>query len=373
MKTMALDIAKLPEEARKALSQFPEFEPREFNDSGANAYVLIGRHRVLRKKVAIKIYFHEENEVDEEPAILSKISHPNVLKVYDARKVEKDCSYFLMPAADEGDLSNFLNKYHISTHLAHTLLCQLLSGISALHASPNNLVHRDLKPENLLVNNDNILIADFGSIRRVSDDTGKAPASKHSILFRPPEAFGDGAFFDYSSDVYQSGLIGYLLFGGQLSNDLLTYLNKKEISRVKCIEAKGDAFKTSCFIDGCLEKKIARLKLADLSSLPFYIHRRLALILKRSVCAYCSRYKTTSEFLSELMKIRGNLPDWIKDDEGFCLRNWNGNDYFLYKDRKQVRLKKKKTSSSGYRRVRSISEDSFENAYLVLKKELSLP
>lgn len=49
------------------------------------------------------------------------------------------------------------------------------------------------------------MIADFGLIRRVSDDTGKAPASKHSILFHPPKAFGDGAFFDYFSDVYQSG------------------------------------------------------------------------------------------------------------------------------------------------------------------------
>ena len=204
---MALDISSLPEQAQKALSQFTEFEPREFNDSGANAYVLIGRHRVLRKKVAIKIYFHEEGDVDQEPAIISKISHPNVLKIFDARKVERNCSYFLMPAADEGDLSIFLNKFPISTHVAHSMLCQLLSGISALHASPNNLVHRDLKPENLLVNNDNIIIADFGSIRRVSDDTGKAPASKHSILFRPPEAFGDDAFFDYSSDVYQAGLI----------------------------------------------------------------------------------------------------------------------------------------------------------------------
>lgn len=197
---MTLNISDLPSEAQKALDIFPEFEARKFNDSGANGYVLIGRHRVLRKKVAIKIYFHGKNDIDQEPTIVCSINHENIVKVYDARKVEDDCSFFLMDAANEGDLALFLSNYHISTHLSLSLLCQLLSGIAALHSEPNNLVHRDLKPENLLINNDTMLIADFGSIRKIDSATGKAPASQHSILYRPPEAFGTTPFFDYSSD-----------------------------------------------------------------------------------------------------------------------------------------------------------------------------
>jgi hypothetical protein len=57
---MAIDIESLPNEAKKALQQFNEFQLAEFNDSGANGYVMIGRHDVLRKDVAIKIYFHAE-------------------------------------------------------------------------------------------------------------------------------------------------------------------------------------------------------------------------------------------------------------------------------------------------------------------------
>jgi eukaryotic-like serine/threonine-protein kinase len=211
---MPCDTSDLPGEAQSALKQFPEFEIASFNDSGANGYVLIGRHTLLQKQVAIKIYFHGENDIDQEPAIIAKINHENVLKVYDARKVRKDCSYFMTPAASEGDLSNFLDTYFGSLPLSHKLLCQLLSGIADLHREPNLLVHRDLKPENLLVHDDTILIADFGSVRRIDEETGNAPASKHSILYRPPEAFGEEAFFNFSSDIYQAGMIGFLLFRG---------------------------------------------------------------------------------------------------------------------------------------------------------------
>ncbi len=45
---MALDLNTLPREARELLLKFPEFEPNYFNDSGANGYVLLGRHNVNR-------------------------------------------------------------------------------------------------------------------------------------------------------------------------------------------------------------------------------------------------------------------------------------------------------------------------------------
>lgn len=170
---MPIKIETLPEEAQKALEHFSEFQISEFNDSGANGYVMLGRHNVLRKDVAIKIYFHDENEIDQEPSIVASLNHENVLKVYDARKVEKYCSYYMMQAANDGDLYNFLHRYNLYLSLAHRLLCQLLSGLSTMHCDPNRLVHRDLKPENLLVHDDTIVIADFGSVRRISEENEK--------------------------------------------------------------------------------------------------------------------------------------------------------------------------------------------------------
>ncbi len=164
---MAVDINTLPDVAKKALQQFKEFQITDFNNSGANGYVMIGRHDVLCKDVAIKIYFHDKDEIDQEPAIIATLNHENVLKVFDARKVEEDCSFYMMQVANGGDLFKFLEKYHLSIILGHKLLCQLLSGLSALHCDEKKLVHRDLKPENLLIHNDSIVIADFGSVRQV--------------------------------------------------------------------------------------------------------------------------------------------------------------------------------------------------------------
>jgi hypothetical protein len=72
---------------------------------------MIGRNNLLKKDVAIKIYFHEENEIDQEPAIIASINHENVLKVYDTRKVEKFCSFCMMQAANDGDFFSFLGRY----------------------------------------------------------------------------------------------------------------------------------------------------------------------------------------------------------------------------------------------------------------------
>ena len=370
---MPFDTSTLPDEAIKALEQFKEFQIADFNDSGANGYVMIGRHNVLRKDVAIKIYFHDVNDIDQEPAIIAAINHENVLKVYDARKVEECCSFYMMQAANDGDLSNFLEKYNISTALSHKLLCQLLSGLSALHCEEKKLVHRDLKPENLLVHDDTIVIADFGSVRRVSDATGHAPASKHSILYRPSEAFGNDAFFDFSSDVYQAGLIGYMLFGGKLSNDLLSHLSPKGKKELEKVKLKGGDFEISVFIDSCIESKIKSNRLLDWNSLPFYVSQKVKRVLKAATVERAKRYTNVSEFLSELAKVKMDLPDWMTTEDGYILENWKGNDYLLVEENAKVVLKKKKNGSKSFRIDNSIKANNISQVYTDLKKKIGLP
>jgi serine/threonine protein kinase len=367
-----IHIAGLPKEAQQALGQFPEFVISSFNDSGANGFVMIGRHQVLNKDVAIKIYYHEKGQIDQEPALVSRVLHDNVLKVYDARKLDDTCSYYMMPVANEGDLAGFLEKYFISLHQAHKLLCQLLSGLSALHAPEIALVHRDLKPENLLIHDDVLSIADFGSVRRLGDD-GKAPASRHSILYRPAEAFGDNAFFDSSSDVYQAGMVGYLLFGGKLSNDLLEYLTEKDLSGLAKVRETGGQFEESRFVDSCLERLIKKNILLDWNSLPCYVPGSIVKILKKATKPHGQRYPSVSEFLAALARVKKNLPDWIDTTNGPMLCNWNKLDYLISKKNDIYCIKKGRTGGNALRNDNSFLSGEFLQVFENLKRKLCLP
>ena len=366
------NITDLPEEAQNALQQFPEFEAHEFNESGANGYVLIGHHRVLKRKIALKIYFHEDNAIDQEPAILARVSHENILKVYDARKLAGDCSFYMTPAADEGDLAKFLDKYSLSTSFSHTLLCQLLSGLSALHDPTIGIVHRDLKPENLLVHDNKLVIADFGSARKVNSATGVAPASKHSILFRPPEAFGINAFFDRTSDVYQAGLIGYLLFGGSLSNDLLRHLNQKQLRALGEIN-RNDDFAISQHIDGCIAERIRNQGLLDWSSIPCFVPTPLKRVLRKATKSHGDRYGSVSEFLAELARVRIGLPEWVQTSDGPKLENWNGNDFLLEEGGGVFRVKKKRHNSMSYRIDNTFTPGELDVVFGQLRSSIGLP
>lgn len=370
---MVLDLNALPHEARELLSRFPEFEPNHFNDTGANGYVLLGRHNVLQRDVALKIYFHEPNELDQEPALVAALNHENVMKVLDARNLRPDCSFFMTPFANYGDLGTYLKENHLSLPLAFRLLVQLLAGLSALHADPNRLLHRDLKPQNLLVHDDTILIADFGSVRHIANGSDSVPASKHSVLYRPPEAFGATGYFDFSSDCYQAGIIGYLLFGGRLSEDLLAHLRPADSRQLARLRYKNVPWHEECeFVDQCIRTRIERGTLLDWDSVPEFVPRRIVRALKRAT-ATKNRLGNASEFLAQLASPK-SLPDWIKENEETCtLRKWKGADYQLTEHNGKISVMKKRVGAARFMNDNALSGGTWVQTLERLSQRLDLP
>jgi len=368
-----LDPNDLPDEAQELLLKFPEFEPNHFNDSGANGYVLLGRHNVLQRDVALKIYFHAPNELDQEPALVAALNHANVMKVLDARNLRPDCSFFMTPFANYGDLSSYLGANPLSLPLALRLLVQLLAGLSALHADAIRLLHRDLKPQNLLVHDDTILIADFGSVRHIANGSDSVPASKHSVLYRPPEAFGNDGYFDFSSDCYQAGIIGYRLFGGSLSEDLVDHLKPLERRQLERLKYENVSSYEECeFVDQCIRDRIEKGKLLDWDSIPQFVPRRIVRALKRAT-AKDNRFKDVSEFLAQLTSPRP-LPDWIRINRSTCtLRRWKGMDYQLTEDGGQIAVMKRRAGAAKFMNDNALSGGSWTQALDRLSQKLGLP
>jgi eukaryotic-like serine/threonine-protein kinase len=298
---------------KECICNLSDVEIDAFSDSGSNGYVLFGSHTIFRSRVAIKFYCYGET-AHEEVCLIKQIFNDNLLKVWDAHAIKDGWAYFITDELHNGNLDATLQK-SISTNLAISITRGIVSGIGALHASPNYLLHRDIKPANILMTeNMDPVIADFGSIKRIPNNSTCVNGSKHSALYRPPESYEDDVYF-CSSDIYQAGLIMYQLLGGALPYDTMHYMNKKEMAKHATLT---NGFEKSKYEDEVIYLRAKTGKLIDVTSLPYYTDKRLISIIRKATHPrHELRYQNTADFLLALHKLR-TFTNWEKESE--CLR-----------------------------------------------------
>ena len=90
------------------------------------------------------------DQVHTERHILSKLSHPNIIKLYETFH-NKEKLYYVFEYADKGDLKEYLNIYGTPSYTySKFIIAEIVNGLEYLHQ--NDIVHRDLKPENIVIN-----------------------------------------------------------------------------------------------------------------------------------------------------------------------------------------------------------------------------
>lgn len=309
-----------------------------FSLKGGNGDIFFGMHNILKTRVALKVYYIDQDRfAHEEAKVLHSISHDNILKVLDAKEISKQYAYFLTPEINGGDLENLL-QHKISIKQALKIIQGILTGLSVLHHEKNRIVHRDLKPANILITKNTFIpmIADFGSIKSIPNTEESINASRGSDLYKPPEAFNNT--YSFNSDLYQVGIILYELLGGILPKSineilnvsLLKKYNKTENDFEKCqIEKKG------------IQNLICQNKLLNFNSLPIYVNDKIINIIKKATNKdFEKRYKSTSIFLNDLYNIDKSTADWsIIDDYYKAVLN-NGETFRIVSNSKKIKVEK---------------------------------
>lgn len=111
-------------------------------------------HKVTRnicavKKISkVKLNPKERQFLRNELLIISMISHPNVVEMFEYFETSK-WIYISMECVRGGELYHYLDQNELQEIDIAFIMKQLLEGVHYLHGC--GIIHRDIKPENILV------------------------------------------------------------------------------------------------------------------------------------------------------------------------------------------------------------------------------
>jgi eukaryotic-like serine/threonine-protein kinase len=184
---------------------------------GGMAIVYLAHDEELHRLVAVKVLAeHLAGDANfrarflQESKLASRLSHPNVVRVYDAGETE-GIPYIVMEYVPGGTLAQRGKLTHAEVV---QLALQACAGLQ--HAHNAGLVHRDVKPANLLVRDDNVLkIADFGIARadELTRLTQHGTVLGTAAYLSPEHAAGEEV--TAAADIYSLGAVVYELLTGR--------------------------------------------------------------------------------------------------------------------------------------------------------------
>jgi tRNA A-37 threonylcarbamoyl transferase component Bud32 len=185
--------------------------------SGGMSRVFLGRDEILDRLVAIKVLKSELGETDvgarfrREGRTAAKLSHPNIVQVYDAGEGEfegRETSYIVMEYVSGGDLKELIDRRRTLSSGDLAKLSDVAAGL--VHAHERGVIHRDIKPHNILLDeHGRPKLTDFGIARALDTTTATRTGSYlGTALYSSPEQL-QGQTVTPKSDVYSLGVTLY--------------------------------------------------------------------------------------------------------------------------------------------------------------------
>ncbi|MFI3167842.1 MAG: serine/threonine-protein kinase [Bacillota bacterium] len=138
---------------------------------GGNSYVwkakIVNKNKDVEDNriVAIKCLKYKENKstkisrFKQEIKFCIKNNHDNIISIIDQGEVE-DVFFYVMPIYETTLRTIVNNRQAYLLKQKFDYIIKICEGIKFIH--DKNIIHRDLKPENILINQESIVLCDFG-------------------------------------------------------------------------------------------------------------------------------------------------------------------------------------------------------------------
>jgi hypothetical protein len=175
--------------------------------------------------VALKVML--ENKTDpkeaerflEEMKILTKLNHPNIVRIFDCGR-EGGLSYFSMELLEGQDVRNMVTKGGPPPFmLTLKIISQISNALAFLHRS--TVYHRDLKPTNVIFDRSvtpfRAVLIDFGLVTNHGSQKDKGLILGTPQYMPPEQAQPRGGFgpVNATSDIYSLGATLYFMLTGR--------------------------------------------------------------------------------------------------------------------------------------------------------------
>jgi serine/threonine-protein kinase len=206
---------------RELTGQVGKYEIKRPIGRGAMGQVFLAHDTILERDVALKVMSPQIGDDPElkarferEAKAAAKISHPNVVLVFDLGSLEDGSPFIAMEFLDGLDLQKTMRQPPPMTlERKVAVIVQVLAGLA--HAHERGIVHRDIKPANIFITRDDaVKIMDFG----VAHLTASSMTGDGSVLgtadYMSPEQV-QGGKVDGRSDLFSVGCMLFELITGR--------------------------------------------------------------------------------------------------------------------------------------------------------------
>ncbi len=197
---------------------------RQIGEGGMGTVWLAERaYNNFTRQVAIKRLHttmrraEHEARLLHEAAILSKLDHPNIARLYDAGFSDEGEPYLALELIDGEPITTYCDRLRLDVKSRVALMLQVCDALTFLHQ--HSVIHRDIKPTNVMVDKSGqVKLLDFGISKLVAEAAPIDAQTKSSVnAFTPEYASPEqisGETVTTASDVYSLGVLLYRLLTG---------------------------------------------------------------------------------------------------------------------------------------------------------------